>query len=350
MNIIVSLLLALVSYTDVMAQDNPVQSEEVKVDIYLTRAGWAKQDGGYMDPESSVIWGPEIAETSWGEAKTYCENLVYGGRNDWRLPTVNELQRSVCKVTGYSTRISCPEPRNHQKDLWLLNKKMEKGITYWAGDLIPGDPYNAYYFLFDVEGQHVITSKGDKSKARCVTMSKVPLNTETSTKKEDKTETNTSNEDFVFYIAPYVGFGGFFANSVELTNHPFLSGEIRVGFKVSDKMMVFFSGDTGFNIQDRTYPVVSTFSIGPEYFITDDFSIFAGVGLGILTGKRNIIAAIVTETYAGFDWKAGLTWQAIKWGDKGQYALPLSVTYTGVKTSWVLSHTVIGAVGFMYFN
>ncbi|MEI6092439.1 MAG: hypothetical protein WCQ47_02005 [bacterium] len=171
-----------------------------------------------------------------------------------------------------------------------------------------------------------------------------------STKKDTPAEATSINKNFTFYIAPYIGIGGFYTNSVELDNYPFLSGELRVGFKAGDKLMMIFSADTGFNIKGRTYPVVSTFSIGPECFLTDDFSIFAGMGVGIVTANTNIISAIVTETNAGFDWKAGVTWQAIKWGDKGQYAIPISVTYTGVKTRWTLSNIVLFSMGFMYFN
>ena len=349
MNILLSILMLCLSFSDLRAQDSEVQSEEIKVDIYLTHAGWAKQDGGYMDPETHIIWGPEVNDRSWGEAKTYCESLVYGGRNDWRLPTVEELQRSVCKEIGYATRTACPKPRNHQTDLWLLNKKMEKGITYWAANLVPGDPYNAYYFLFDVEGQHVLTSKGDKSRSRCVTMSKVNLPTAKQTVAA-AVLTEPEKKEFTFYIAPLIGFGGFFTTAIELNNYAFLSGELRMGFKMADRFMGMFSADTGFNLRDRTYPIVSTFSVGPEYFIIDNLSIFGAFGLGILTANSNIISAITTETHAGFDWKVGINWQPIRWGDNNQYGMPISVTYTGVKTQWITTHVVLLSVGFMYFN
>jgi len=31
----------------------------------------------------------------WKEANSYCENLVLGGRDDWRLPTAEELKSLV---------------------------------------------------------------------------------------------------------------------------------------------------------------------------------------------------------------------------------------------------------------
>jgi hypothetical protein len=349
MNIFLSVLLLCFSYSDLKAQEEPVQSPEVKVDIYLTRAGWAKQDGGYMDPQTGVVWGPEIKKVSWGEAKAYCEDLIFGGREDWRLPTLEELQRSVCKTSGYPTRTACAEPRNHQKDLWLLNKKMEKGLTYWAGNLVPGDPYNAYYFMFDVEGQHVITSKGDRSKARCVTLSKVRYPGLKTAAVAAPVE-EVKKGDFSFYIAPLVGVGGFFTSAIQVPNTIYLNGEMRVGFKVAEKWMFMFSGDTGFNVRGGTYPVVSTFSVGPEYFFMDELSAFAAIGLGLVTANTNALSTIVTETRAGFDWKLGVTWNPLRWGDKNQYGIPFSITYTGVKTQWVLANMVLLSTGFIYFN
>ncbi|MCX6112320.1 MAG: hypothetical protein NTY22_03405, partial [Proteobacteria bacterium] len=212
--------------------------------------------------------------------------------------------------------------------------------------LVPGDPYNSYYFLFDVEGQYVLTSKGDKSKARCVTMSKVGLKPVAAAAAIQA----PIPEDFTFYIAPLIGIGGFFTTSIDQNNYPFLSGEVRMGFKVADKFMVMFSVDTGFNIKDRTYPVITTISVGPEYFIMDNVSIFAGFGLGIVTSNTNIISAISTQTYAGFDWKAGINWQPLRWGDNNQYGIPIGITYTGVRTQWMTSHVILFSTGFIYFN
>ncbi|MEI6079662.1 MAG: DUF1566 domain-containing protein [bacterium] len=342
MNIIFSILLLCISFSEIRAQEEP--------DIYLTRAGWAKQDGGYMDPQTNIIWGPELDKTSWGEAKLYCERLVFGGRNDWRLPTVEELQRSVCKVKGYATRVACTQPRNHEQDVWLLNKDMKRGVTYWAGNLIPGDPYNAYYFVFDMEGQHIMTSKGDKSKARCVTMSKVGLTPAPVAAVAAAAATTPANDGFSFYISPLIGVGGFFTSAIQLSNTPYLNGELRLGFRMVDKLMFMFSGDTGFNLRDRSYPVVNTFSVGPEYFFMDDLSAFAAVGLGIVTANTNTTAITVTETRAGVDWKVGINWSPLRWGDKGQYGIPFGITYTGVKTQWVLANMVLFNVGFIYFN
>ncbi len=329
----------------------------ITVDSYLKRASWTEQDGGWMDPETGIIWGPEIEPVSWGEAKAFCANLKRGGKTDWRLPSIDELQYSICKVAGYPTRTACPKPRDHQRDLWLLNKDMKKGITYWASNVIPGDPYNSYYFVFDKEGQHVLTSKGDKSMARCVRQGVLPVATSASAalaakNAEQAEQPKKEKAKHSFYIAPMIGFGGFFTNETLLENTPFMTGELRLGFNVVDKMMVTFFVDTGLDIRNFSYPVMTTVTIGPEYFITDSFSVFGAVGLGVLTGDTMIFPGSTnTETNVGFAWKLGVTWQMIKWGDEDQYALPISLIYDGAKVRYVAStHTVVGAIGFMYFN
>jgi hypothetical protein len=157
-------------------------------------------------------------------------------------------------------------------------------------------------------------------------------------------------DDFIFYIAPYIGFGAFLTNAIQLANYPYLSGELRMGFRVSEKFYTMFSVETGFNIKDRSYPTLTNIIVAPEFYITKTLSSFAGLGVGILTANTNITSAILTETRAGFAWKAGLNWQAVKWGEKEEYVFPISITYSGAKTKWVTCHTIMLSVGFMFFN
>jgi hypothetical protein len=157
-------------------------------------------------------------------------------------------------------------------------------------------------------------------------------------------------DDFIFYIAPFIGFGAFLTDSIQVSNYPYLSGELRMGFRVSERFYAMFSVETGFNIKDRSYPALTTITVAPEFYIIDSLSVFAGLGLGILTANTNITSNILTETRAGFEWKLGLNWQAIKWGEKEEYVFPISIAYTGVRTKWVTCHTVMLSLGFMFFN
>ena len=326
------------------------KTDAAGVDAFLLKAGWEKQSGGWVDPETALVWGPEIEKMSWGQAKAHCQSSKLGGKNNWRLPTVEELQRSVCKTTGYMTRTPCPKPRNHQKDLWLLNN--EKGNTYWASDLIPGDPYNAYYFAFDVEGQQIITSKGDKSKARCVAMSQKALAIVAETKAAE--EKAVEKKEHTFYFATLIGFGGLFTNQISVSNSTYFNGELRAGYRMGDNIMLQGSAGVGLDAQGFSYPIITTIAIGPEYFIIPErLSIFLDLGLGIISTNTNFLTpgtSTATQSNAAFAWRVGATLATIKWGDSGQYNIPISVVYTGYKMNLMICHTALLSVGFMYFN
>lgn len=329
----------------------------------LTHTGWT-------DPETKLVWSPETEKMSWGEAKTYCEALKLDGKSDWRLPTIQELRRSVCKVTGYGKRKPCPKTRASQND--ILSLSSGKKTTYWSGDVVPGDPYSAYYFMLNKEGKYALTSKGDRSKARCVNTASgnitavttaaplavtPPARTATATATATVTETKEprTRADSMFYVAGLVGLGEFFTSEIALDNYAYLNGELRAGFKLdkrSDKVLLFTSLDTGVSVKKFDYPVLTTLTVGPEYFFLDELSMFGAVGLGVLTTSIAEFSGqpAVTNTNAGLSWKAGITWQFIKWGDRYQYNVPVSLTYTGVKTRFMVCNTVLLSLGFMYFN
>ncbi len=49
-----------------------------------------------FDSSTNLIWQKEYAENkTWEEALSYCENLEYAGKGDWRLPNKNELMTLV---------------------------------------------------------------------------------------------------------------------------------------------------------------------------------------------------------------------------------------------------------------
>lgn len=306
-----------------------------KNEAYLLKSGWEKQTNGWLDTTTGLVWGPELEKMSWGQAKDYCEKININDNKEWRLPTVEELQLSTCEIAGYSTRTACKKPRDHNKDLWLLID--DKATTYWASDIIQGDPYNAYYFIFDVEGQHIITSKGDKSKARCVYIKKTELSTVMTNKIEEK-------EAHIYYIALLGGLGAILSNEFALTNSLYFAGEFRFGYKLAEDFMVQASVESGFT-KKFSLPSVTNITLGGEYFILPErLSAFINLGVGIMYND------IPKQAVAGFAWRAGTTICAIKWGANKQYNFPISLNYTGLKTRFMISHTALLSVGFMYFN
>ncbi|NDV25251.1 DUF1566 domain-containing protein [Desulfovibrio sp. JC010] len=56
-----------------------------------------RKDGTIADKATGLIWQKQdsVKKLNWEEALSYCENLNYAGRDDWRLPSVKELQSIV---------------------------------------------------------------------------------------------------------------------------------------------------------------------------------------------------------------------------------------------------------------
>ena len=52
-------------------------------------------DGTVTDTSTSLMWQKATSYTYWEQALSYCENLSLAGYNDWRLPTIKELQSLV---------------------------------------------------------------------------------------------------------------------------------------------------------------------------------------------------------------------------------------------------------------
>ncbi len=68
----------------------------------------AKGDGTEIvikDSTTNLYWQKTPVHKNWRQAFTYCENLVYGGYDDWRLPNINELY-SIADYTLYDPAVS----------------------------------------------------------------------------------------------------------------------------------------------------------------------------------------------------------------------------------------------------
>jgi hypothetical protein len=65
----------------------------------------AYDNGTVVDTRSGLMWAAEDngKGVNWLEAKSYCENYLGGGYNDWRMPTQDELAGlyDASKTYGY---------------------------------------------------------------------------------------------------------------------------------------------------------------------------------------------------------------------------------------------------------
>ena len=189
---------------------------------------------------------------------------------------------------------------------------------------------------------------------RCVTLGNSPKAVVPVTAVVAQQEAEKTKKPHTFYLAPFIGVGAFFSNELAFDNSLYANAEIRMGYKIDENTMLQASVDTGLNATKFNYPVITTIAIGPEYFfIPERLSVFIDLGLGLVTTNVNFYvpgATSVRQTSAAFAWRAGATLAMIKWGDSGQYNIPLSVTYTGYKSNMAMCHTALVSIGFMYFN
>ena len=109
-------------------------------DPYYSREGYClKQDFSkkiYYNDETITIdnnlrisWANKTSKTwlTWEEAVQYCEDLKYGGRDDWRLPTPEELAVSPDNIDEDVTLWSSAELEGNSSFAWMLT--VDKSLT-----------------------------------------------------------------------------------------------------------------------------------------------------------------------------------------------------------------------------
>ncbi len=101
-------------------------------------------DGTITDAASGLVWEKSAGSgaVTLAKAKAYCENLTLGGKNDWRLPTRNELQ-SIVDYTRFNPAINTAYfPDTELSEYWSSTKvpiDYEGADLWWFVGLRSGD-------------------------------------------------------------------------------------------------------------------------------------------------------------------------------------------------------------------
>ena len=112
----------------------------------------------WRDPETGLEWQcGSPGRMSWLEAIKYSKTLALGGKTDWHLPTVSELETLLDRsVLYYELR---PIVR---KDVPFRDR-----LSYWSSTTFQDGTKNAWIVMFD--GAYVLSYyKSNAYHVRCV--------------------------------------------------------------------------------------------------------------------------------------------------------------------------------------
>lgn len=93
-------------------------------------------DGMCLDPSSGLTWVQveSMSVFTWEDAKTYCQELVFGGYDNWKLPSISELRTIVRGCPQTETDGSCEvTDENTVFSEQTIEDHLCGGCDWWAG-------------------------------------------------------------------------------------------------------------------------------------------------------------------------------------------------------------------------
>ena len=112
----------------------------------------------WQDPKTGLEWQCDSpGEMSWLKAQEYSRKLLLGGKADWRLPTVAELETLLDRsVLHYELRPIARE-----------DVPFRDSLSYWSSTTFQDGTKNAWIVMFD--GGYVLSyKKSNVYYIRCV--------------------------------------------------------------------------------------------------------------------------------------------------------------------------------------
>jgi len=105
-----------------------------------------KASDAFIDTKTGLIWqdNSEAKNISkdWNAAKEYCKNLKLGGKSDWRLPSIKELQ-SIVDITKLKFNRSASVIRSGFENTasgfyWSSSQRVSVSSDAWVVDFSIG--------------------------------------------------------------------------------------------------------------------------------------------------------------------------------------------------------------------
>ena len=119
-------------------------------------------NGTVTDTSTDLTWQKDTPENivNWEQALAYCEALTLAGKNDWRLPDINEL-RSLVDYSRYNMSINTTYFPNTLP------------AFYWSSSTSASNPFNAWGIFF-LDGSGNSANKSSLSVVRAVRVGQTP--------------------------------------------------------------------------------------------------------------------------------------------------------------------------------
>ena len=112
----------------------------------------------WKDPKTGLEWQcGSPGEMTWYEAHEYAASLSLDGKNDWRLPTLAELESLLDRNKAR------PEGRPPMRQ----EVPFRDELSYWSSTTFERDTQNAWILMFD--GAYLLSYyKSNLYRVRCV--------------------------------------------------------------------------------------------------------------------------------------------------------------------------------------
>ncbi len=147
-------------------------------------------EGEWLDEATGLIWqqDPVNEWILWDEAQHYCDNLILGDHDNWRLPTISELRSLIrgcdetvtggaCNVTDECTEKSCRNDsckacqldHGPNNQCYLIDELSSECGVYWSDTSVSDE--TIYVWLVDFEAGQIYGSYNvqmDEHYVRCV--------------------------------------------------------------------------------------------------------------------------------------------------------------------------------------
>jgi len=134
------------------------QSQGLKGKIEQECALLERKTPTWKDPKTGLEWQCESpGEMTWDEALEYAKSLSLGGKDDWRIPTVLELDTLLDRKTLFDKMR--PDMRKEVP--------FRDTLSYWSSTTFAEHTNNAWIVMFD--GAYILSYyKSNHYHVRCV--------------------------------------------------------------------------------------------------------------------------------------------------------------------------------------